>query len=184
MSDKNYIVTRKTRSGRYVVGAYSSPQKALKIASQEAKEGRAYGQITTIVEYKIKSGSQLVATCVTAEKRRAKRRFGSKTLFAKCEVNPTFVEMRKAKGIAGVSFKANQGLGGPDPSRKIFATSISRYSGGVREKRAYGGAGTITVFYVGYEGSEPLSWLKIEGHGASPSARKADAIRQFNQKHG
>lgn len=69
-------------------------------------------------------------------------------------------------------------------SCKIFATSIERYSGGAAERRRYGGQGTITRFLVGCEGSEASTWVKIEGHGASPSARKADAIQQYKTSKG
>ncbi len=65
---------------------------------------------------------------------------------------------------------------------KLFAQSVERYYGGVAEKRRYGGTGAVTVFLVGEEGSDAKAWYRITGHGASPSARKADALRQFREK--
>lgn len=62
---------------------------------------------------------------------------------------------------------------------KLFADSISRYYGGIAEKRAYGGQGTITVFRVGEVGSDPATWQEIKGHGKTPGERKTDALRRY-----
>jgi len=65
---------------------------------------------------------------------------------------------------------------------KLFATSIERYTGGARERRKYGGQGTITVFLVGEEGSDAGTWIKLTGHGRTPGERKTDALRQYHAR--
>ncbi len=62
---------------------------------------------------------------------------------------------------------------------RLFVVSIDRWNGGAAERRKHGGAGTVTRFLVGYEGTELHTWVKIVGHGASPSTRKAAALAQF-----
>lgn len=59
---------------------------------------------------------------------------------------------------------------------KIRAVSMYRYRGGAREKRLYGGSGTITEFWI-YFGDDPEP-MKIQGHGPSPGQRKTDAIER------
>lgn len=59
---------------------------------------------------------------------------------------------------------------------KIKAISMYRYRGGVREKRLYGGQGTITEFWV-YFGDDPTP-MKIMGHGPTPGDRKTYAIEK------
>jgi hypothetical protein len=65
-------------------------------------------------------------------------------------------------------------------AEKLFATSVERYNGGARIKRAYGSS-TVTRFMVGVKGSPPETWLKVEGYGATPGDRKSFAIAQFEK---
>jgi hypothetical protein len=64
-----------------------------------------------------------------------------------------------------------------EQKRRVFAVSKSRYNGGVRVKRLHGSS-TVTRFLVGVEGSEPSTWVEVEGFGPTPGDRKTDAIRR------
>lgn len=62
---------------------------------------------------------------------------------------------------------------------KIKAVSMYRYRGGAREKRLYGGQGTITEFWVYFDDEkEPL---RVMGHGPTPGDRKTYAIEKAKQ---
>ncbi len=63
--------------------------------------------------------------------------------------------------------------------KRIIATSYRRWYGGIGEKRKYGGQGTVTQYLVGYEGTAPGHWRKIDGHGATPHERKRAAVASF-----
>ena len=67
------------------------------------------------------------------------------------------------------------------PKQQLFAQSMERYNGGVRIKRQFGSS-TVTVFMVGVEGSQPGTWVKIEGYGATPGARKTYALEVWRLK--
>jgi len=66
--------------------------------------------------------------------------------------------------------------------RRVEATSVERYNGGVRIKRAYGSS-TVTRFLVGFAGSSADTWEKIEGFGPTPGDRKTYAINEFLRRH-
>ena len=61
---------------------------------------------------------------------------------------------------------------------KLFARSFERYNGGVKIKRLYGSS-TVTRFYVGAEGSDPATWVPIDGYGATPGERATYAKRVY-----
>lgn len=60
---------------------------------------------------------------------------------------------------------------------KIMCVSMSRHNGGAKAKRLYGSS-TITKFMVWVEGDLPPH-KEYEVGGATPSGRKAEAIRRF-----
>lgn len=60
---------------------------------------------------------------------------------------------------------------------KIMCVSMSRHNGGAKAKRLYGSS-TITRFMVWVEGDLPPH-KEYEVGGATPSDRKAEAIRLF-----
>ena len=55
-------------------------------------------------------------------------------------------------------------------------TRLEAYKGGAKEKAKYGGQGTITKFRVQLTPSSPSR--EVEGHGATPPARRADALKR------
>jgi len=55
-------------------------------------------------------------------------------------------------------------------------TRVEAYKGGAKEKAKYGGQGTITKFRVQLTPTSPSR--EVEGHGATPPARRADALRR------
>lgn len=61
--------------------------------------------------------------------------------------------------------------------QKIQCVSMGRYNGGVKAKRLHGSS-TITRFMVWIDG-DALLRKEYEVGGATPSARKAEAIRRF-----
>ena len=68
--------------------------------------------------------------------------------------------------------------GGATGKQKVFAKSEYRYRASASERRLYGGS-TVTQFLVGYEGSEPSTWMNIMGYGPTPGERKTYAIKKF-----
>lgn len=65
--------------------------------------------------------------------------------------------------------------------RKVFANSYERWRATASEKRIYGG-NTVTKFLVGFEGTEPSTWVWIVGYGPTPGERKTYAIKKFLEK--
>lgn len=61
---------------------------------------------------------------------------------------------------------------------RVFAQSINRYAASAAEKREHGGS-TITVFLVGFAGSDASTWQRVKGFGRNPGVRKAYAIKSF-----
>lgn len=66
---------------------------------------------------------------------------------------------------------------------KLFATSLRRYNGGVRVKRAWGSS-TVTTFLVGFRDRRPDTWMEIDAYGATPGERKIYAIDQYLRRSG
>ena len=59
---------------------------------------------------------------------------------------------------------------------KLTAISASRFNAGVRAKRAYGSS-TATIFLIFAEPHVPGRGLYVESYGATPGARKTNALR-------
>lgn len=82
--------------------------------------------------------------------------------------------------------RARRGIEDADPTRtpraqpkrtgKVKADSVSRYRGPGGQTRT-----RFRVFHAD-DARTPEGWDEIEGHGATPAERKADAIRKFKEK--
>ena len=68
--------------------------------------------------------------------------------------------------------------GGATGKQRVFAKSEYRYRASASERRLHGGS-TVTQFLVGYEGSDPSTWMRIMGYGPTPGERKTYAIKKF-----
>jgi hypothetical protein len=92
--------------------------------------------------------------------------------------------------LPGMEAWAVQQAAKPPPEKhysgKIVASSYERYRGGAAVARRWGGAGTVTRFYVFFKEDEhdPNKWEKIEGFGPTPGDRKTFAIEEFKRRKG
>jgi len=73
----------------------------------------------------------------------------------------------------------------PQKHYEVGVHSTERYRGGASEQRAHGGQGTVTKFSI-HDPNKPggQEYHSYVGHGATPAARKAHAMKQHAEKHG